>query len=125
VQQMSDITPVTLITAEAGMSPLVHGGRAKCLQRLIRLGMPVPTTVALSFAAVGDIARGQLPDMAGILSHFDAAPLLSVRPSSLDPDWGGPGAILNIGLNDARHRALASEIGEDAATALYLRFVQS
>ncbi|NBT33827.1 MAG: pyruvate, phosphate dikinase, partial [Rhodobacteraceae bacterium] len=108
-----------------GMSPLVHGGRAKCLQRLIRLGMPVPTTVALSFAAVGDIARGQLPDMAGILSHFDAAPLLSVRPSSLDPDWGGPGAILNIGLNDARHRALASEIGEDAATALYLRFVQS
>ena len=125
MQQMSDITPVTLITAEAGMSPLVHGGRAKCLQRLIRLGMPVPTTVALSFAAVGDIARGQLPDMAGILSHFDAAPLLSVRPSSLDPDWGGPGAILNIGLNDARHRALASEIGEDAATALYLRFVQS
>ncbi len=52
-------------------------------------------------------------------------PLVSVRPSSQDPDWGGPGAILNIGMNDARHAELVETHGEEAANALYLRFVQS
>ena len=116
--------PVTLITPEAPMSPSVHGGRAKCLQRLIRLDMPVPTTVALSFGAVQSIAHGQLPDMDKVMAPFGEAPLLSVRPSSQDPDWGGPGAILNIGMNDERHARMSGEIGAEAATALYLRFIQ-
>ncbi|WP_394155323.1 putative PEP-binding protein [Loktanella salsilacus] len=107
------------------MSAAVHGGRAKCLQRLIRLGMPVPTTLALSFDAVLQIAKGQMPDMAAMLAPFGPAPLLSVRPSSQDPDWGGPGAILNIGMNDQSHAALSQRVGEAAATALYVRFVQS
>ena len=111
--------PVTLITPEAPMSPSVHGGRAKCLQRLIRLNMPVPTTVALSFGAVQSIAHGQLPDMDKVMAPFGEAPLLSVRPSSQDPDWGGPGAILNIGMNDERHARMSGEIGAEAATALY------
>jgi pyruvate,orthophosphate dikinase len=125
VQQDQPYRSVTLITEDAPMSPAVHGGRAKCLQRLIRLDMPVPTTVALSFSAVRGLARGQLPNMPEILEPFGPDPLLSVRPSSEDPDWGGPGAILNIGMNDARHRAMSAEIGEAAATALYLRFVQA
>ncbi|WIV49887.1 PEP-utilizing enzyme [Marivivens sp. LCG002] len=107
------------------MSPAVHGGRAKCLQRLVRLAMPVPTTVALSFDAVRDIARGKMPDMAEIMGHFESAPLLSVRPSSQDPDWGGPSAILNIGMNEERHRRMAQTMGEGPATAIYLRFIQS
>ena len=117
--------PVTLITPTAAMSPSVHGGRAKCLQRLVRLDMPVPTTVALSFDAVRGIARGQMPDIGDILAPFGPAPLLSVRPSSLDPDWGGPGAILNIGMTDARHAAMCATVGEGVATSLYLRFIQS
>ena len=125
VQQNAIFEPVTLITPTAQMSPLVHGGRAKCLQRLTRLDMPVPTTVALSFEAVKQLAKGQMPDMAQIMAPFGANPLLSVRPSSLDPDWGGPGAILNIGMNDARHAAMSDIIGKSAATALYLRFIQS
>ena len=36
----------TLITAKAPVNVSTHGGRAKCLQRLIRLELPVPTTVA-------------------------------------------------------------------------------
>ena len=64
---------VTLITPTAPMTAAVHGGRAKCLQRLIRLEMPVPTTVALSFDAVHGIASGRMPDIASILGHFDAA----------------------------------------------------
>ena len=93
MQKENTYPPITLITPEAPMSPSVHGGRAKCLQRLIRLEMPVPTTVALSFGAVQAIARGQLPDMDKVMAPFGASPLLSVRPSSQDPDWGGPGAM--------------------------------
>jgi len=107
------------------MAPNVHGNRAKCLQRLIRLDMPVPTTVALSFEAVNRIAKGRMPDMRFVLEPFGDAPLLSIRPSSQDPDWGGPGAILNIGMNAAQHAVLSTQIGADAATRLYLQFVQS
>ena len=125
VQKERGYEPVTLITPTAAMSAGVYGGRAKCLQRLVRLDMPVPVTVALSFDAVRGIARGRMPDMDAVMAPFATAQLLSVRPSSLDPDWGGPGAILNIGMNDARHKALSEEIGESAATALYQRFIQS
>ncbi len=103
----------------------MHGGRAKCLQRLVRLDMPVPVTVALSFDAVHAAAKGNLPDMASLLAPFGNKPLLSVRPSSQDPDWGGPGAILNVGMNDARLAELTKRIGAEAATRLYLQFVQS
>ena len=107
------------------MSADTHGGRTKCLQRLVRLDLPVPRTVGLSFDAVHKIARGEMPDMAMLLSPFDAGELLCVRPSSEDPDWGGPSAILNIGMNDARYTAMIDDVGETAATALYLRFIRS
>ncbi|MGR3757685.1 MAG: putative PEP-binding protein [Tranquillimonas sp.] len=113
------------ITPTAPVSTAAHGGRAKCLQRLIRLGLPVPDTVALSFAAVRGIAAGHMPDLTALLSHFGPAPLVSVRPSSEIPDWGGPGAILNIGMTGARHCELAARLGQAAADALYLRFIQA
>ncbi|MFG5383374.1 putative PEP-binding protein [Yoonia sp. R2-816] len=125
VQQQSTYKQLTLITPTAAMHASVHGGRAKCLQRLIRLEMPVPVTVALSFDAVQQIARGQSVDMDALMAPFGPQPLLSVRPSSQDPDWGGPSAILNIGMNDARHDAMCETMGEWAASAMYLRFVQA
>ncbi|MEM6303571.1 MAG: putative PEP-binding protein [Pseudomonadota bacterium] len=115
----------TLVTPNAPIAGDTHGGRAKCLQRLVRLDLPVPSTVALSFDAVARIARGQMPDMAAIVAQFPEGALLCVRPSSEDPDWGGPGAVLNIGINDARFERFAETMGEDAAAALYTRFVQS
>ncbi|WP_417728187.1 putative PEP-binding protein [Roseovarius sp.] len=102
-----------------------HGGRAKCLQRLVRLNLPVPRTIALSFEAVHRIAAGEVPDMGRFLAPFGDAPLLCVRPSSEDPDWGGPGAVLNIGINDARFVELSDKIGKEAASHVYLRFVQA
>ena len=125
MQQQTPFGPLTLITATAAMRASVHGGRAKCLQRLVRLDMPVPVTVALSFDAVHAAALGDLPDMDALLAPFGDAPLLSVRPSSQDPDWGGPGAILNVGMNDARYVELINYVGEAAATRVYMRFVQS
>jgi len=124
VQKHIEIAEFAEITANGPITVSQHGGRAKCLQRLIRLGMPIPKTVALSFPAVRGIASGQMPDLCGLLGLFGQAPLVSVRPSSQDPDWGGPGAILNIGMNDARRDAMRPEFG-DAADALYLRFIQS
>ena len=122
---MQNNTQTTLITPKAPIAANTHGGRAKCLQRLVRLDMPVPRTVALSFDAVQHVAEGHMPDIAAILKQFDAEALLCVRPSSEDPDWGGPGAALNIGMNDARYLDLSADMGSDAAAALYLRFVQS
>ena len=115
----------TLVTPIAPIATETHGGRAKCLQRLTRLDLPVPTTVALSFDAVQRIAQGQLPDIARILEQFPEDALLCVRPSSEDPDWGGPGAILNIGINDTRYEELCGTLGVEAAAALYRRFVEA
>ena len=125
MQQPPEFRDVTLITPTAPMSPQVHGGRAKCLQRLVRLEMPVPTTVALSFEAVRGCAAGRLPAIDAILRHFPEDALLTVRPSSQDPDWGGPGAVLNIGMTRRVWDRLVPQVGEAAATRLYLGFVQS
>ena len=115
----------TLITADAQMAADTHGGRAKCLQRLVRLDLPVPRTIALSFNAVHRLAAGEIRDVSALLEPFGDITLLCVRPSSEDPDWGGPGAILNIGMNDAAYVDLSERVGKAAASALYLRFVQS
>ncbi|OHC45236.1 MAG: pyruvate, phosphate dikinase, partial [Rhodobacteraceae bacterium GWE1_64_9] len=93
-------------------------------QRLIRLDLPVPATVALPATTVRAIATGQMFDCKAILAHFGAEPLISVRPSPENPDWGGPATLLNIGFNAARHARLAETHGQAAADALYLRFVQ-
>ena len=116
---------ITLITPTAPIATATHGGRAKCLQRLVRLELPVPRTVALSFRAVHRIAQGDLPDTRRLLEPFGPSPLLCVRPSSEDPDWGGPSAILNVGINDASYVDLCDTLGQEAATGLYMRFVQA
>ncbi len=113
------------ITPSERIDITTHGGRAKCIQRLIRLDLPVPKTLALSFPTVQAIAEGHLPDTEGMMASFGDVPLVSVRPSSQDPDWGGPGAILNIGMNDARHAYMVDTIGQDAANAIYMRFIQA
>jgi len=125
VQQQIIYPPVTEITPTAPMKVAVYGDRAKCLQRLIRLEFPIPVTVALSFDAVRDAALGNLPDMVTLMAPFGPQPLLSVRPSSENADWGGPSAILNVGMNDARFATMAEAMGEQPAAQLYLQFVQS
>ena len=46
-----------LITSTAKISTPTHGGRAKCLQRLVRLDLPVPKTVALSFDVIKEMLK--------------------------------------------------------------------
>jgi pyruvate,orthophosphate dikinase len=113
-----------VVTPAARIAAATHGWRAKCLQRLIRLDLPVPVTVAIPAQTVRAIAAGGRIDTAGILAAFGPDPLVSVRPSPENPDWGGPATVLNIGLNPRRHAMLAESHGAAAADALYLRFVQ-
>jgi pyruvate,orthophosphate dikinase len=123
---MLDTPDFTEITAAAEIATARHGNRAKCLQRLIRLGLPVPRTVALPFATVGRIAAGGALDLDHLIGLFEAEPmLLSVRSSSQAADWGGPRAILNVGMNDAAHASLRATLGADVADALYLRLVRT
>ncbi len=124
MQKQPIFTSFTEITPEAAIDVAQHGWRAKCLQRLIRLDLPVPRTVCLASATVRAMAAGQMPDTARLMALFGAAPLVSVRSSPEDPNWGGPGTVLNVGMNTARHAALAASHGTDAADALYLAFVQ-
>ncbi len=113
------------ITPTADIAVSRHGNRAKCLQRLVRLDLPVPPSVALSFETVRAVAMGRMPEMPALLGIFAPGALVSVRSSSEGPDWGGPGAVLNIGMNDAVAEALAETHGRDAAEALYLSFIRS
>ncbi|SPH18512.1 Pyruvate, phosphate dikinase [Defluviimonas aquaemixtae] len=125
MQKHTDFTPFTEITPSAQVDAARHGWRAKCLQRLIRLDLPVPKSVALPCDTVRAIAAGQMPDTRRIVASFDAGALISIRPSPADPDWGGPGTVLNVGMNAERHDAIREKHGQALADALYLGFVQS
>ncbi len=125
MQKPTDPSPFHVVTPTAPIRADTHGGRAKCLQRLVRLDLPVPATVSLPFTAVHAVAAGRTPDTGAILAALGAECLVSVRPSSEDPDWGGPGAILNIGMNAARRDAMAASHDETVANALYLRFIRA
>ncbi len=124
MQKHSDFTQYTEVTPSAAIDPARHGWRAKCLQRLIRLDLPVPKTVALPCDTVRAIAAGQMPDIGGIAARFDGV-LVSIRPSPGNPDWGGPNTVLNVGMNGDKHAQLARDHGQAFADATYLGFVQS
>lgn len=113
------------ITQTAAIQRAMHGHRAKCLQRLVRLGLPVPDTVAMSSAMVRSIASGHQPDMHALLDDYGNWPVLSVRASPIEPEWGGPGTVLNIGMNRTNQAFFASRLGADAAAELHLRFIRS
>ncbi|WP_169306192.1 putative PEP-binding protein [Paracoccus hibiscisoli] len=115
----------TLITPSGRIDRADHGWRAKCLQRLVRMDLPVPRSFAISADAVRMIAQGR-PVAPDVLSEvFAGSGLVSVRPSAVMPEWGGPGTVLNVGINDALHGRLAAAIGRQNADAVYLSFVQS
>ncbi len=93
------------------------GARAGRLAKLISLDLPVPQAVVLSTRMVGAIADGAAcPDLPEKLL---AGGLLCLRSSAIHPDWGGPNAILNIGINDTYAQA------SRAAMNAYRQFIQS
>ncbi len=95
-----------------------HGMRACRQAKMAALGLPVPEGVVLSAKAVAEIAAtGQVPAIPKTLLKG----LLSLRASPLNPDWGGPTAILNIGISDST----LPDVGAQEAHRLYRRFIQN
>ena len=122
---MPNPSQATLITPSGRIDRADHGWRAKCLQRLVRMDLPVPRSFAISADAVRMIAQGRRVDAETLAQVFAGSGLVSVRPSAVMPEWGGPGTVLNVGINDALHARLTAEIGRPNADAVYLSFVQS
>ncbi|CAM3126761.1 putative PEP-binding protein [Paracoccus nototheniae] len=120
-----DLNQTTQITPSEGIERARHGWRAKCLQRLVRMQLPVPRSFAISAETVRLIAQGQRVQAASLDEVFAGSGLVSVRPSAVMPEWGGPGTVLNVGINDALHDRLAGVIGRENADAVYLAFVQT
>ncbi|RJL13361.1 putative PEP-binding protein [Paracoccus siganidrum] len=121
-----DSTDVIEITPSAPIEAARHGWRAKCLQRLARMALPVPRSFAISSQAVQAIAGGHPVPKEQLRSLFgNGETLVSVRPSAMRPEWGGPGTVLTVGINDESHARLAERIGRAHADAIYLSFVQS
>jgi len=114
----------TAIPLDAGdrVRPETFGRRAYKLARLTSLGLPVPPGWALSATTVAALAEGgPMPELPGI----DAAGrLLALRSSPERRSWGGPDALLNIGIGEAVLADLAARIGEAAALGLYHDFVR-
>ncbi|MCP5073231.1 MAG: pyruvate, phosphate dikinase [Rhodobacteraceae bacterium] len=114
-----EITPGAEIPAEA------FGERASGLAELVSVGLPVPTAFAVSIRAVHRIALGDFPKNPPFAKALVPGKLYSVRRSPAKREWGGPRAVLNIGMNDETRDILAKSLGKDAANDLYCRFVRS
>ena len=97
------------------------GARAHSLARAVSHDLPVPQAVAMTFQCVNGIASGDdLPKIEPDLGAF-----LSLRSSPGDKSWGGPPAILNIGITDETLPILVDKIGTVAAWRAYRRLIQT
>ena len=101
------------------------GARASVLAELVTAGLPVPTAFAVSFGAVHKIALGDPPKNPPFAKALTPGKLYSVRRSPKEREWGGPRAVLNIGMNFETRDILAASLGLDAANDIYCRFLRS
>lgn len=102
----------------------VYGARAHTQVALLEAGLPVPKAWGLSIAAVKAIADEDFPEEWPFLNELSVGCLVSVRVSPVAREWGGPEALLNLGMNQATCDLLKEPLGNDAAVGLYARFVQ-
>ena len=122
---MGDTPDIVEITATADLPAEHYGVRAHVLAGLVQKGLPVPTAFAVSVAGVHKYAVGEYPENPSFNARLVPGALYSVRRSPVQRAWGGPRAILNIGMNFETRDILAKTIGLDRANDLYCRFVRS
>ncbi|PZQ49284.1 MAG: pyruvate, phosphate dikinase [Rhodovulum sulfidophilum] len=124
-QEIIQLGPDAVVGLDAGAAVRVevHGARAHVLARLTALGLPVPPGAALSSDCVRALAEGgPMPKLPA-----PSAPdrLLCLRPSPRERSWGGPNAMLNIGITTASLPALEARIGVVTARELYARLIST
>jgi len=122
---MTDFADIAEITATAELPASEYGVRAEALNKLLKVGMPIPRGFAISKAAVQRLAVGDGPDLSVFEDVLKPGVLYSVRRSPEQRNWGGPRAILNIGMNDQTRDVLARDMGLDRANDIYCRFIRS
>ncbi len=121
---MSDFSRILALTAGADAPEEVYGARAAAQVVLMEAGLPVPKAWGLSVDAVRAIANEDFPETWPFLEELSVGCLVSIRASPVAREWGGPDALLNLGMNQATCDILKKPLGEEAAVALYARFVQ-
>ncbi|WP_284376417.1 pyruvate, phosphate dikinase [Amylibacter marinus] len=109
-------------TAEVPVS--VYGARAAAAVELLRANLPIPNGWAFAADTVRKFGRGEFPESWPVSTALKNGVMVSLRVSPINRDWGGPETLLNIGMNAARHKDLIDTLGQEAADAFYLRFVQ-
>jgi pyruvate,orthophosphate dikinase len=102
----------------------VYGARASAVVKLLKSDLPIPKAWAFSSETVHKFQRSEFPDEWCVSEALDAGRLVSLRPSPIEREWGGPETLLNIGMNWKMHKQLCKPLGKPAADALYFRFVQ-
>ena len=94
MQKRVEIEDFVVVDQTAPVTAGTHGGRAKCLQRLIRLDLPVPLTVALPFATVRALVAPAKPiDTSAVFWRISVRCTIGVRSSRRrrTPIGGGRG----------------------------------
>lgn len=117
--------PHILPLVAGGIAPAdKYGARAATQIALMDAGLPVPKAWGLSVGAVKAIAIEDFPEEWPFLEELSTGCLVSIRASPVERVWGGPDALLNLGMNKATCDILRRPLGDEAAVALYARFVQ-
>ncbi|MEM8787601.1 MAG: pyruvate, phosphate dikinase [Pseudomonadota bacterium] len=110
---------LTPLHAAAGQARRL-GARADRLGQMLALRLPVPEGLVLDFDTVAGLAAGaEAPEIGDGLGAF-----VALRGSAGQRDWGGPQAMLNLGLTDASLSTLAARIGEAGALEAYRRAIR-
>lgn len=105
------------------------GARGARLAQLAALGLPVPRGLLLSTELTARIAQDGaaahlVGDLSDVFTSLGDAVLLSLRASPPKAEWGGPEALLNIGITDDRLPALETRVGRPGALELYFRLIE-
>lgn len=126
---MKDATP-SHIAVHGAQDPDADrfGERGARLMQLAALGLPVPAGEIISAELVDRVAqegaRHVVEDL--VVSQVAALPaggLLALRGAALRSEWGGPAALLNLGITAENLPQLQQNIGEAAACELYFRLI--
>ncbi|MEM7439157.1 MAG: putative PEP-binding protein [Pseudomonadota bacterium] len=122
---MADLPDIVQITADAELPAAHYGARSETLVRLLRAELPVPQGFAVSVDAVQRLANGETVDLSPLDDIFTPGRLWSIRRAPQERAWGGPRAILNLGMTDGACAYLANHLGEEAAFDQYCRFIRA
>ena len=112
------------LSATADVPASVYGARAGGIVDLMRAKLPVPNGWVFSVETVKGFPRHHFPEPLPMVEHLTEGRLFSVRCSPIERDWGGPEALLNIGMTPKVRDMLIKPLGRSGADRLFYRFVQ-